>query len=193
MAVQCVMEQLFFVLILKGMSEMHGWDKKQNFLPVSYVYVSLATVKSQIQERVELNTFCSTKGESQPAPRLLLFPFLSFIPTCIFPSVLVVVWYLAPASSYWADRFFFLFSFLFPPPASPPCLARLVFCQFSKVNQLAERSDEHWLQEKEQEWLFGPLDWVRLSHCLTTPLWWVGNRLGVTKLSAQLETGVGVS
>lgn len=91
MAVQCVMEQLFFVLILKDMSQVHGWDKNQNFLPVGYVYVSLATVKSQIQEMVELNTFFCTKGESQPAPRLLLFPFLSFIPTCIFASVLVVV------------------------------------------------------------------------------------------------------
>lgn len=138
MAVQCVMEQLFFVLILKGMSEVHGWDKKQKFLPVGYVYVSLATVKSQIQEMVELNTFCCTKGESQTAPLSfpLFYPHMHF---CISAGGCLI----SCTHFILLSRQIFFFLFLLPPPASHPCLARLVFCQFSKVNQLAERSDEH--------------------------------------------------
>jgi len=93
----------------------------------------------------ELDTFCSRKGESQPATVLLLFPFLRFLPICILHQC----WWLADILhsahlTEWTIIFF------------PLYLARLVFCQFGKLNQLLERSDKLRLQEKkEQEWPFG--------------------------------------
>lgn len=108
-----------------------GQRKQDFFFTVGYVYFSLATVKSQIWEMAVLNAFCSTKGESQPVPRLFLLPFLCFLPTCMLHQCWWLAGILHPVHLTEQTDFLFLF---------PPCP---VFGQTSFL-LVSQTESAHW-------------------------------------------------
>lgn len=55
MALQCVMEQLFFVLKLKGVSEMHGWDKESR----TFFYCGLCLFQLSNCEIADMRDGCA--------------------------------------------------------------------------------------------------------------------------------------